>query len=222
MITLYTAPTPNGWKASILLEELFLPYQVQAIDLLQAEQKEEWYLRINPNGRIPAIVDHERDDFPVFESGAILLYLAEKTGRFLPTEVKARSAVLQWLMFQMAGIGPMQGQANVFVRYAPERISYAIERYQTETKRLYRVLEKRLVESAYLGGEEYSIADMAVYPWVKLHDWCEVTVDDLPYLQHWMVRVGARPAAQRGLAVPGELKPEQMQQWIEGFRSGKM
>jgi glutathione S-transferase len=201
MIDLYTAATPNGWKASILLEELELPYEVKPLRLDQLEQKQEWFLRINPNGRIPAIVDRAADDFAVFESGAILLYLAEKTGRFLPQDPKGRSVVVQWLMFQMGGVGPMQGQANVFTRYAPEKIEYAIQRYQNETRRLYGVLDRRLAESEYLGGE-YSIADMATWPWVSIHGWAGIEIDDLPHLRRWRDAVGARPAVQRGRAVP--------------------
>jgi len=201
MIDLYTAATPNGWKVSILLEELELPYEVKPLRLDQLEQKQEWFLRINPNGRIPAIVDRAADDFPVFESGAILLYLAEKTGRFLPQDPKGRSVVVQWLMFQMGGVGPMQGQANVFTRYTPEKIEYAIQRYQNETKRLYGVLDRRLSESEYLGGD-YSIADMATWPWVSIHGWAGVAIDDLPHLRRWLDAVGERPAVQRGRSVP--------------------
>ena len=157
MIDLYTAPTPNGWKVSILLEELDLPYEVKAINLGELEQKEDWFLKINPNGRIPAIVDRDADDFAVFESGACLIYLAEKTGEFLPTDPKSRSTVLQWLMFQMGGVGPMQGQANVFFRYAPEKIPFAIERYQRECRRLYEVLDRRLAEVPFLAGEYLSL-----------------------------------------------------------------
>ncbi len=201
MIDLYTAPTPNGWKVSILLEETALDYEVKALDLGKLEQKEEAFLRINPNGRIPAIVDRDADDFPVFESGAILVYLAEKTGQLLPSDVQDRSRVMQWLMFQMGGVGPMQGQANVFFRYAPEKIPFAIERYQNETRRLYEVLERALGESEYLAGE-YSIADVATWPWVSIHGWAGVEVEGLPNLQRWIEKVGERPAVQRGRAVP--------------------
>ena len=201
MIDLYTAPTPNGWKASIVLEELGLPYTVHALDLGKLEQKSEAYLRINPNGRIPAIVDRDAGDFPVFESGAILLYLAEKTGRLLPSDAKGRSRAIQWLMFQMGGLGPMQGQANVFFRYAPEKLPFAIERYQRETRRLYEVLDRRLGEAEYLAGD-YGIADIASWPWVTLHGWAGVTLDGLDHLQRWVEAVGARPAVQRGRAVP--------------------
>jgi glutathione S-transferase len=160
MIDLYTAPTPNGWKASIMLEELGLPYTVKALNLGELDQKQEWFLELNPNGRIPTIVDREVGDFAVFESGAILLYLAEKTGELLPSDPKLRSVAIQWLMFQMGGVGPMQGQANVFHRYAPEKIPFAIERYTKETRRLYEVLDSRLRDAEYL-ADEYSVADIA-------------------------------------------------------------
>jgi glutathione S-transferase len=201
VIDLYTAETPNGWKASIMLEEVGLPYTVKALRLDKLEQKQEAFLRINPNGRIPAIVDRDEGDFPVFESGAILLYLAEKTGKLLPADRKGRSRAIQWLMFQMSGVGPMQGQANVFFRYAPERIEYAIQRYQNETKRLYTVLDRQLADHEYLAGD-YSIADVATWPWVSIHGWAGVSVDDLPHLQRWLASVGERPAVQRGRAVP--------------------
>ena len=163
MIDLYTAATPNGYKVSILLEELQLPYHVIPVDLLKREQKEESFLKLNPNGRIPVIVDHETDQLTVFESGAILLYLAEKTGKFFPKDEKNRSIVMQWLMFQMGGIGPMQGQAHVFYRYAPHPIDYAIKRYQRETRRLYEILDRRLQGQSYL-AEKISIADIACWP----------------------------------------------------------
>ena len=201
MIDLYTAPTPNGWKASIMLEEVGLPYTVHPLDLGKLQQKEPWYLKINPNGRIPAIVDRDEGDFAVFESGAVLVYLAEKTGKLLPSDAKGRSRALQWLMFQMGGLGPMQGQANVFFRYAPEKIPFAIERYQRETRRLYEVLDRRLGEAPYLAGE-YSIADVATWPWVTLHGWAGVPLDGLDRLQGWVDRVGERPAVQKGRAVP--------------------
>ena len=220
MIELYTAPTPNGWKASIMLEELGLPYEVRAINLLERVQKEPWYLKLNPNGRIPTIVDRDAGNFAVFESGAILIYLAEKTGKLLPKDAKGRSVALQWLMFQMGGIGPMQGQANVFFRYAPEKIEYAINRYQEETARLYKVLDTRLAEAEYLAGE-YSIADIATWPWVRIHDWAGVSVDGMPHLQRWIDVIAARPAVQRGIAVPGQLDPEVQKRWIEKFRKGE-
>jgi glutathione S-transferase len=203
MIDLYTAPTPNGWKASITLEELGIPYRTIGIDLGKLVQKEPWYLAINPNGRIPAIVDRGDGDFAVFESGAIMLYLCEKdgSGRLLPTDRKGRSRVIQWLMFQMGGVGPMQGQANVFFRYFPEKIPAAIARYQHETKRLYQVLDGQLAKHEYLTGE-YSLADIANYSWVRIHEWAGIDVSDLPNLQRWMAAIAARPAVQRGLAVP--------------------
>ena len=221
MIELYTAPTPNGWKASIMLEELGLPYEVRAINLLERVQKEPWYLKINPNGRIPTIVDRDAGGFAVFESGAILIYLAEKTGKLLPKDAKGRSVALQWLMFQMGGIGPMQGQANVFFRYAPEKIEYAINRYQEETARLYQVLDTRLAETEYLAGD-YSIADVATWPWVRIHDWAGVSVDGMPHLQRWIDAIAARPAVQKGIAVPGQLDPEVQRRWIEKFRKGEV
>ena len=201
MIDLYTAATPNGQKVSIMLEELGLPYTVHALSFERQEQKTPDYLQINPNGRIPAIVDRANDDFAVFESGAILLYLAEQSGRLLPQDVKGRSTVIQWLMFQMGGVGPMQGQANVFFRYFPEKLQGPIDRYQNETRRLYEVLNTRLKQVEYLAGD-YSIADIATYPWVRIHDWAGVSVEGLTHLQRWMQVIGERPAVQRGLLVP--------------------
>ena len=201
MIDLYTAPTPNGWKVSIALEELALPYTVHPIRLDKLEQKEPWYLAMNPNGRIPTIVDRANGDLAVFESGAILVYLAERTGKLMPADANGRSLVMQWLMFQMAGVGPMQGQANVFFRYAPEKIQYAIDRYQNETRRLYEVLDRRLADAEYLAGD-YSIADIATWPWVSIHEWAGVSVEGLAHLERWLGAVGARPAVQRGRAVP--------------------
>jgi GST-like protein len=201
MIDLYTSATPNGWKASITLEEMGVPYKLHAISLSKQEQKTPEFLKINPNGRIPAIVD---DGFAVFESGAIMLYLAEKFGKLMPSDVKGRSRVIQWLMFQMGGIGPMQGQANVFFRYAPEKIPFAIGRYQTETRRLYEVLESRLKDNEYLAGD-YSIADIANWSWVSLHGWAGVEVEGLPGVQRWLKAIGERPAVQRGIVVPEPL-----------------
>jgi GST-like protein len=201
MIDLYTAATPNGHKISIALEELALPYAVHAIDLGARQQKEPAFLARNPNGRIPVIVDRDADDFVVFESGAILIYLAEKTGRLLPTDPKGRSIAIQWLMFQMGGIGPMMGQANVFYRYFPEKLPAAIQRYQNESRRLFEVLDTRLAQVEYLAGE-LSIADLATWPWVRTHEWSGVRVDGLSYLQRWMAALAARPACQRGVLVP--------------------
>ncbi|MDP3668624.1 MAG: glutathione S-transferase N-terminal domain-containing protein [Telluria sp.] len=201
MIDLYSAATPNGHKISIALEELALPYTLHTLDLTENQQKEPWFLAINPNGRIPAIVDREQDNFAVFESGAILIYLAEKTGRLMPPDLKGRSQVLQWLMFQMGGVGPMMGQANVFYRYFPEKIQPAIDRYQGESHRLLRVLDGRLKDHQYLAGD-YSIADIANWAWVRTHKWSGVNIDDLPHLQRWIDLIGARPAAQKGLLMP--------------------
>lgn len=201
MIDLYTAATPNGHKVSIALEEFALPYEVHVLDLGAKQQKEPWFLAINPNGRIPAIVDRDENDFAVFESGAILIYLAEKTGKLMPQDFKARSRVLQWLMFQMGGVGPMMGQANVFFRYFPEKIQPAIDRYQGEVKRLFRVLDRRLAGNAYLAGD-YSIADIANWAWVRTHRWSGVEVDDLPHLKRWIDLLRARPAVQRGIERP--------------------
>jgi len=197
-ITLYTAATPNGWKISIALEEMALPYQVRVIDFATEEQKADWYVRLNPNGRIPTLED---DGFVVFESGAILIYLAEKSGEFMPRDVQGRSRVMQWLMFQMSAIGPMMGQANVFLRYFPEKIQPAIDRYQREVLRLFGVLDRQLASHEHIAGE-YSIADMALWPWVSGHEWSGVSVDELANLSRWLALVGARPAVQAGRDVP--------------------
>ncbi len=197
-IKLYTAATPNGWKISIALEEMGLPYEVRVIDFSAMEQKADWYVKLNPNGRIPTLED---EGFTLFESGAILIYLAEKTGKFLPKGVQERSRVLQWLMFQMSGIGPMMGQANVFFRYFPEKIQPVIERYQREVTRLFGVLERQLATHEYVAGA-YSIADMALWPWVSGHDYSGVSVEEFPSLRRWLALVGARPAVQAGRDVP--------------------
>jgi GSH-dependent disulfide-bond oxidoreductase len=201
MIDLYTAATPNGHKVSIALEELGLPYTLKVLDLSQGEQKTPAFLALNPNGRIPAIVDRDADDFAVFESGACLIYLAEKTGQLMPTDVKGRSRVMQWLMFQMGGIGPMMGQANVFYRYFPEKIQPVIDRYQGETRRLFGVLDGQLKDHEYLAGD-YSIADIANWAWVRTHRWSGVELDGLPHLKRWRDQLRARPAVQRGIAQP--------------------
>ena len=203
MIDLYSAATPNGHKASIALEELALPYTLHSIDLMKQEQKTPEFLARNPNGRIPVIVD---DGFAVFESGAILVYLAEKTGKLMPTDVKGRSLVMQWLMFQMGGVGPMMGQANVFFRYFPEKIQPAIDRYQKESRRLFEVLETQLARTEYIAGD-YSIADIATYPWVKIHPWSGVSIEGLPNLERWLAAVAARPAVQKGLMMPPSKPP---------------
>ena len=204
MIDLYTAPTPNGWKASITLEELEIPYEVHTINLLAGDQKQPWYLEINPNGRIPAIVDRDEGGLPVFESGAIMIYLAEKAGRLLPTDRRGRSRVIQWLMFQMGGVGPMMGQANVFYRYFPEKIQAAIDRYQNESRRLFEVLDSRLAKSEWL-ADEFSIADIANWAWARTHKWSGVSVDGLENLQRWLGQLAERPGCQRGIEVPVKL-----------------
>jgi len=209
MIELFTAPTPNGWKASITLEELALPYKVRRIDFDKREQKEPWYLKINPNGRIPTIVDHDNGGFAVFESGALMIYLAEKAGKLLPTDLKGRSLVIQWLMFQMGNLGPMMGQANVFFRYAPERIPYAIDRYQREVRRLFEVLDTRLADNEFLAGD-YSIADIASWSWVRGYKWSGLTLEGLPNLERWLVAIGQRPAVKRGIDVPEPTDLEEM------------
>ena len=201
MIDLYSAATPNGHKVSIALEELGLPCELHTLDLHKGVQKEPWFLAINPNGRIPAIVDRDEDNFAVFESGAILVYVAEKTGRLMPQGAKGRSLVMQWLMFQMGGIGPMMGQANVFYRYFPEKIQSAIDRYQGESRRLFTVLDERLKDHEFLAGD-YSIADIANWAWVRTHSWSGVPVEGLPHLKRWLAAIGARPAVARGILMP--------------------
>ncbi len=197
-IKLYTAATPNGWKVSIALEEMGLPYEVRVIDFATLEQKSDWYIKLNPNGRIPTVDDN---GFVMFESGAILIYLAEKTGKFLPGDVQGRSRVIQWLMFQMSGIGPMMGQANVFFRYFPEKIQSVIDRYQREVTRLFGILDLQLASHEYVAGD-YSIADMALWPWVSGYEWSGVSVAEFANLQRWLTLVGSRPGVQAGRDVP--------------------
>ena len=196
MIDLYTSATPNGWKATITLEELALPYTLHNVNLSEGEQRAPAFVALNPNGRIPVIVDREADNFPVFESGAILIYLAEKTGKLMPADARGRSVVIQWLMFQMGGVGPMQGQAVTFERYFPEDVPQARTRYKNETRRLYEVMDRRLGEVEYLAGE-YSIADIATWSWVHTHRWSRIPVDGLDNLQRWIEAIRARPAVQR-------------------------
>ncbi len=203
-ITLYTAPTANGWKASIALEELGIDYDVEYLHFNKNEQKTPEFLKLNPNGRIPVIVDHDNDDFVLAESGAILLYLAERSGRLWPTDPRLRHQAMQWLMFQMSAIGPMLGQAMFFQRIAaPKGIvdEYAIERYVTESKRLLCVLNDALRDQEYLCGE-YSMVDIATFPWARAYRWANVDVSDLTHLTAWLARVEAREAVQRGLCVP--------------------
>ena len=206
MIELYTSPTPNGHKISIALEEMGLDYEVKAIDLSKNEQKSDKFLAICPNGRIPAIVDTAKDRLAVFESGAILIYLAEKSGMFLSSDKKKRSEVIQWLMFQMGGVGPMQGQANVFFRYFPEKIQPAIDRYQNETKRLYTVLDTQLEGRDFI-CDDLSIADFATFPWVNIHEWSGVGIHDLKNLSLWIDRCKERLGFQAGLNVPMRVRP---------------
>lgn len=205
MIDLYTWPTPNGHKIHVMLEECALPYAVHPVDIRAGEQFDPAFLRISPNNKIPAIVDPDGPDgrpIALFESGAILVYLAAKTGRFLPRSTRGKYEVLQWLMFQMAGFGPMLGQAHHFRLYAPQTIDYAIERYTNEAKRLYGVLERRLSQTgAYLAGRQYTIADIAAWPWARSHANHGVDLAQFPQVQRWYDAIGARKAVQRGLTV---------------------
>jgi len=200
MIDLYTFTTPNGRKASIMLEEVGLPYNVHKIDITKNEQFTPEYVAINPNSKIPAIIDRDTE-ITVFESGAILIYLAEKTGKFLPMEQKQRYQVLEWLMFQMGSVGPMFGQLNHFKKFAPEKIPYAIERYEKETLRIYGVLDKQLADNKFICGD-YSIADISTYPWVAIYEFQGLTLDNHPNLKRWVEMLQERPAVQRGMAVP--------------------
>jgi GST-like protein len=204
MIELYTWPTPNGHKVHIALEELGLPYVVHAVDIGEGDQFKPEFLKISPNNRIPAIVDRDGPGgkpMPLFESGAILVYLAEKTGKLLAAQGAARYHAIQWLMFQMGGVGPMLGQAHHFRAYAPEKIPYAIERYTNEAKRLYAVLDGRLGEAEYLAGAEYGIADIATFPWLRHWERQGVVLADYPHVQRWLGAIEARPAVQRALQV---------------------
>ena len=204
MIEVYSWATPNGHKVHIMLEECDLPYRAHAVDIGAGDQFKPEFLAISPNNKIPAIVDPQGPGgapISLFESGAILLYLAAKTGRFLPTDIAARYEVLQWLMFQMGGLGPMLGQAHHFRLYAPQKIPYAIERYTNEAKRLYGVLDKRLANSRYVGGAEYGIADMAVFPWLRSWKNQGIEWDDFPHLRGWFDEIAARPAVMRGVEV---------------------
>lgn len=204
-IQLYTWGTPNGRKVSIALEELGLPYDVQAINITKDEQFDPAFLKISPNNKIPAIVDPDGPDgreIALFETGAILLYLAEKTGKLLPEDVRERWSAQQWLMWQMGGFGPMLGQAHHFLRFAPEDVPYAKTRYSNETRRLYGVLDKRLGEAPYLAGESYSVADIATFPWAARHPWQQIALEDFPAVKRWYDGLAARPAVERGMAVP--------------------
>jgi len=204
MIDLYTAPTPNGHKASCTLEALEIPYETHFVNISEGDQHKPEFRAINPNGRIPAIVDRDFDDFRLFESGAIMIYLAEKAGRLLPTDAKGRSNVIQWLMFQMGGVGPMMGQANVFHRYFPEKIQPAIDRYQNECRRLFEVLDGHLADNQWL-ADDYSIADIANWCWVRTYKWSGVSIDGLENLQRWLNEMRDQPGMAEGIKVPFEL-----------------
>ena len=208
-IDLHYWPTPNGWKISIFLEEVGLPYNVVPVDIAAGDQFEEEFLKISPNNKMPAIVDPEGPDggpISLFESGAILIYLSEKTGQFFSQDPRERYEVLSWLMFQMGHVGPMLGQAHHFRGYAPEKIEYAIDRYTNEAARLYGVMDRHLADNDYFVGGEYSIADMAIYPWLVSHERQGQDMNDFPNLYRWFEQVGSRPAVQRGLAVGEELR----------------
>jgi GST-like protein len=208
-IDLYYWPTPNGSKITIFLEEVNLPYSIVLVDIAAGDQFEPEFLKISPNNKIPAIVDPEGPDgepISLFESGAILIYLAEKTGRFMPGSPSERYAILQWLMFQMGHVGPMLGQAHHFRQYAPETIPYAVERYTSEAARLYRVIDRRLAETPFIADDEYTIADMAIFPWLRSHENQGQDLDDYPNLKRWYDGVEARPAVQRALDVGKELQ----------------
>jgi GSH-dependent disulfide-bond oxidoreductase len=209
MIDAFTWPTPNGHKVHIMLEECALPYRAIPVNIGAGDQFKPEFLAISPNNKIPAITDPDGPDgrpISLFESGAILVYLAAKTGKFLPGNDRAKYEVLQWLMFQMGGVGPMLGQAHHFRMYAPEKIEYAINRYTNEAKRLYGVIDKRLARSRFIGGPEYSIADIATFPWLRSWENQGIVLDDYPHLKKWFDQVAARPAVQRGVKVLAELR----------------
>jgi GSH-dependent disulfide-bond oxidoreductase len=204
MLQLYSWPTPNGHKIHIMLEECSLPYQVHAVDIGAGDQFKPEFLKISPNNKMPAIVDPDGPDgkpISLFESGAILIYLAAKTGQFMPSTDRGKYQVLQWLMFQMGGVGPMLGQNHHFRRYAPEKIPYAIDRYTNEARRLYGVIDRQLATHAYIAGDSYSIADMAIYPWLRNWEGQGMVLGDYPHLQRWFDKLGQRPAVQRGCQV---------------------
>jgi GSH-dependent disulfide-bond oxidoreductase len=205
MIDLYTWGTPNGRKVSIMLEECKLPYRAHAINIGKNDQFTPEFIAINPNSKIPAIVDPKGPDgkpISMFESGAILVYLAGKTAKFLPRSARGKYDALQWLMFQMGGVGPMIGQAHHFLRAAPEQVPYGIERYSKETRRLYGVLDRHLADKAFLAAGTYSIADIATYPWIARFEWHKVDLAEFPHVKRWFDAISARPAVQRGMAVP--------------------
>lgn len=223
MIDLYTASTPNGWKVSVTLEELQIPYEVHPVNLSANEQKQDWFVQVSPNGRIPAIVDRDANDLAIFESGAIMIYLAEKAGRLLPSDAAGRASVIQWVMFQMSGIGPMMGQANVFYRYFPEKIQPAIDRYQNESRRLFEVLDNRLAQSQWLAGD-FSIADIANWCWVRTYKWSGVECDDLVHLKRWRDEMRVRPACETGVNIPAKVEnleknPEAAKKFADNARN---
>ena len=201
MIDFYTAPTPNGHKVSCTLEAMELEYETHVVNLMENEQKKPEFLAISPNGRIPAIVDRDADNLPIFESGAIMIYLAEKTGKLMPTDLNEKAKVLEWLMFQMGGIGPMMGQANVFFRYFPEKIQPAIDRYQNEGRRLFEVLDTHLAKQDWL-AKDYSIADIANWCWVRTYKWSGISIEGLNHLERWMKSMYDQPGMSAGLEVP--------------------
>jgi glutathione S-transferase len=201
MIDFYTAPTPNGHKVSCTLEAMELEYETHVVNLMENEQKKPEFLAISPNGRIPAIVDRDVDNLPIFESGAIMIYLAEKTGKLMPTDLNEKAKVLEWLMFQMGGIGPMMGQANVFFRYFPEKIQPAIDRYQNEGRRLFEVLDTHLAKQDWL-AKDYSIADIANWCWVRTYKWSGISIEGLNNLERWMKAMYDQPGMSAGLEVP--------------------
>jgi len=215
MIDFFTAGTPNGYKIAIMLEECGLPYTAHVMSLSTLEQKKPAFTAINPNGRIPAIVDHDEGDFAVFESGAILIYLAEKVGQLMPVDRLGRSRVTQWVAWQMAGLGPMMGQLNVFRHYFPERLPSVVDRYSRESYRLFGVLEKQLASQAYVAGDEYSIADIACWPWIFAHGWSQLSLTDYPALKRWFDVIGERPAVKRGLLVPPPALPKDAAAYAE-------
>jgi GSH-dependent disulfide-bond oxidoreductase len=221
-IDLYYWPTPNGWKASIMLEELGLPYEVKWINIAEGDQFEPEFLKISPNNKMPAIVDPEGPDgdpISVFESGAILIYLAEKTGQLLPTDPRDRYRTLEWLMFQMGSVGPMLGQAHHFRQYAPETIPYAIERYTDEAGRIYRVIDRRLAESEYIVGDDYTIADLAIFPWLRSHENQGQDLADYPSLKRWYEAVESRPAVQRGVELGADRRRQLQRDMDDDTRS---
>ena len=201
MIDFYTAPTPNGHKVSCTLEAMELEYETHVVNLMENEQKKPEFLAISPNGRIPAIVDRDADNLPIFESGAIMIYLAEKTGKLMPTDLDEKAKVLEWVMFQMGGVGPMMGQANVFFRYFPEKIQPAIDRYQNEGRRLFEVLDNHLAKQDWL-AKDYSIADIANWCWVRTYKWSGISIEGLDHLQRWMKAMYDQPGMSAGLSVP--------------------